>query len=225
MRFRPRRGVHRRPGAPVAAASPPPTADDDDAAHPAQHRSRGAAADAATPTSGAASARPTFRVRRLPSAAFAARAAAEALDATRRVAMTGRPAGATRALRHRVRDAAADRVHDGRATTSRRASPFDHGVDVATAVSVRSTITALVVAALLVVQRVPLRADAAPSTRAAAIGLLVGVQSLCLYSAVARLPVALALLAFNTYPLWTALWAASPLRESARAPRRPARCR
>jgi drug/metabolite transporter (DMT)-like permease len=33
------------------------------------------------------------------------------------------------------------------------------------------------------------------------------VQSLCLYSAVARLPVALALLAFNTYPLWTALWA------------------
>ena len=29
-------------------------------------------------------------------------------------------------------------------------------------------------------------------------------QSLCLYSAVARMPVALALLAFNTYPLWTA---------------------
>src|SRR3990167_2290803 len=40
-----------------------------------------------------------------------------------------------------------------------------------------------------------------------AIGALVAVQSLCLYSAVARLPVALALLAFNTYPLWTALWA------------------
>ena len=32
-------------------------------------------------------------------------------------------------------------------------------------------------------------------------------QSLCLYSAVARLPVVLALLAFNSYPLWTALWA------------------
>ena len=40
------------------------------------------------------------------------------------------------------------------------------------------------------------------------IGVLVGVQSLCLYAAVARLPVALALLAFNTYPLWTAVWAA-----------------
>jgi drug/metabolite transporter (DMT)-like permease len=39
-----------------------------------------------------------------------------------------------------------------------------------------------------------------------AVGLLVGIQSLCLYSSVARLPVALALLAFNTYPLWTALW-------------------
>jgi drug/metabolite transporter (DMT)-like permease len=37
------------------------------------------------------------------------------------------------------------------------------------------------------------------------IGLLVTVQSLCLYAAVARIPVALALLAFNTYPLWTAL--------------------
>jgi drug/metabolite transporter (DMT)-like permease len=40
-----------------------------------------------------------------------------------------------------------------------------------------------------------------------AIGVLIAVQSICLYSAVARLPVALALLAFNTYPLATALWA------------------
>jgi drug/metabolite transporter (DMT)-like permease len=39
------------------------------------------------------------------------------------------------------------------------------------------------------------------------VGLLIAVQSVCLYSAVARLPVALALLAFNTYPLTTALWA------------------
>ena len=38
------------------------------------------------------------------------------------------------------------------------------------------------------------------------VGLMIGVQSQCLYSAVARLPVALALLAFNTYPLWTAMW-------------------
>jgi drug/metabolite transporter (DMT)-like permease len=84
---------------------------------------------------------------------------------------------------------------------------FDHGVNVATAVAVRSTVTAAVVAALIAWQRVALRFEARHPWALAGIGALVGVQSLCLYSAVARLPVALALLAFNTYPLWTALWA------------------
>ncbi|MGZ5276559.1 MAG: DMT family transporter [Caldimonas sp.] len=84
---------------------------------------------------------------------------------------------------------------------------FDHGVDVATAVSVRSSVTALVVGVLLVVQHVPLTLNARHKRALPAIGVLIGVQSLCLYSSVARLPVALALLAFNTYPLWTALWA------------------
>jgi drug/metabolite transporter (DMT)-like permease len=84
---------------------------------------------------------------------------------------------------------------------------FNHGVDVATAVVFRSSITALVVGTLLVVQRVPIRLSAKHRRALPAIGVLIAVQSLCLYSAVARLPVALALLAFNTYPLWTALWA------------------
>lgn len=84
---------------------------------------------------------------------------------------------------------------------------FDHGVTVATAVTVRSGITALVVALIVLMARVPLRLQARHRRAMSAIGLLVGVQSLCLYAAVARLPVALALLAFNTYPLWTALWA------------------
>jgi drug/metabolite transporter (DMT)-like permease len=84
---------------------------------------------------------------------------------------------------------------------------FDHGVDVATAVAVRSGVTALVVALLLRVYRVPLRLSARHRKALPAMGVLIGVQSLCLYSAVARLPVALALLAFNTYPLWTAMWA------------------
>ncbi len=84
---------------------------------------------------------------------------------------------------------------------------FEHGLDVATAVSVRSSVTAAVVGALLLWQGVPVRLTARHRRALPAIGLLVGVQSLCLYSAVARLPVALALLAFNTYPLWTALWA------------------
>jgi drug/metabolite transporter (DMT)-like permease len=84
---------------------------------------------------------------------------------------------------------------------------FNHGVDVATAVSFRSTVTALVVGLLLVVQQVPVRLTSRHRRALPGIGLLIGVQSLCLYAAVARLPVALALLAFNTYPLWTALWA------------------
>jgi drug/metabolite transporter (DMT)-like permease len=84
---------------------------------------------------------------------------------------------------------------------------FDHGVDVATAVTFRSAITAAVVGGLLWVQQVPLRLTSRHRRALPAIGLLIGVQSLCLYSSVARLPVALALLAFNTYPLWTALWA------------------
>lgn len=84
---------------------------------------------------------------------------------------------------------------------------FNHGVDVATAVSFRSTVTALVVGLLLVVQQVPVRLTTRHRRALPGIGLLIGVQSLCLYAAVARLPVALALLAFNTYPLWTALWA------------------
>ena len=84
---------------------------------------------------------------------------------------------------------------------------FDHGVDVVTAVACRSTITALVVVAVLLVQKVPLRVQARNAKALLAVGVLIAVQSVCLYSSVARLPVALALLAFNTYPLWTALWA------------------
>lgn len=83
---------------------------------------------------------------------------------------------------------------------------FNNGVDVATAVAFRSVVTALAVAALLAMQRVPLRFTARNKRILPVIGLLIAVQSLCLYSAVARLPVALALLAFNTYPIWTALW-------------------
>jgi drug/metabolite transporter (DMT)-like permease len=85
---------------------------------------------------------------------------------------------------------------------------FNNGVDVATAVVFRSTVTACVVMAILASQGVRVRFTARHKRFLPAIGLLIGVQSLCLYSAVARLPVALALLAFNTYPIWTALWSA-----------------
>ena len=83
---------------------------------------------------------------------------------------------------------------------------FNNGVDVATAVAVRSVVTAIVVSLLVIMQGVPLATNARHKRFLPAIGLLISVQSLCLYSAVARLPVALALLAFNTYPLWAAFW-------------------
>jgi drug/metabolite transporter (DMT)-like permease len=84
---------------------------------------------------------------------------------------------------------------------------FNNGVDVATAVVFRSVVTAVVIIALLVLQGARVRFTARHRQMLPVIGLLIGVQSLCLYSAVARLPVALALLAFNTYPIWTAFWA------------------
>lgn len=92
---------------------------------------------------------------------------------------------------------------------------FNHGLDVATAVAVRSAVTAAVVGLLLLVQRVPRGLTPRQRRALPGIGLLVGAQSLCLYGAVARLPVALALLAFNTYPLWTALWARLAYRHRA----------
>jgi len=84
---------------------------------------------------------------------------------------------------------------------------FNHGLDVVTAVMVRSVVTACVVALILWQQKVVLRILPGQRKYLLAVGLLIAVQSVCLYSAVARLPVALALLAFNTYPLTTALWA------------------
>src|SRR4051812_35498257 len=83
---------------------------------------------------------------------------------------------------------------------------FNNGADVATAVVFRSTVTALVIIAILAAQGVRVQFTARHKKMLPVIGLLIGIQSLCLYSAVARLPVALALLAFNTYPIWTAVW-------------------
>lgn len=95
---------------------------------------------------------------------------------------------------------------------------FNNGVDVATAVVFRSVITAIVLMVLIAVQQVPVRFRARQKRFLPLIGLLVGFQSLFLYSAVARLPVALALLAFNTYPIWIAMWAWLIYRHPAERP-------
>jgi drug/metabolite transporter (DMT)-like permease len=84
---------------------------------------------------------------------------------------------------------------------------FNHGVDVVTAVVFRSAVTAVVVALILWQQKVSFKLSGRQQKNLLVIGALIAVQSVCLYSSVARLPVALALLGFNTYPLTTALWA------------------
>lgn len=78
---------------------------------------------------------------------------------------------------------------------------FDHGTSVATAVAVRSMTTVVVVSGLLISTGTPLRLPFATLKRVLLIGLLLSVQSYCLYAAVARLPVALALLTFNIFPI------------------------
>lgn len=96
---------------------------------------------------------------------------------------------------------------------------FDHGTSIPAAVVVRSGTTAIALLVLLRVLSVPLAMPRTTLARGLGIGVLVALQSYCLYSAVAVIPVALALLAFNTYPLFFSLlsWAINGERPSKRA--------
>ena len=96
---------------------------------------------------------------------------------------------------------------------------FEHGANVTTAVAFRSTGTALSVLLLLLVYRIPLRVQKRTAGHALLVGLLVAAQSYCLYSAVSLIPVALALLAFQTFPIMLALlsWATGGERPARRA--------
>lgn len=82
---------------------------------------------------------------------------------------------------------------------------MDGGADVASTVAVRSLFTALMAAAMVARLRIATRLAARHWRAMPLICLLVGVQSVCLYAAVSRMPVALAGLIFNTHPLWAAL--------------------
>src|SRR2546423_6518348 len=98
---------------------------------------------------------------------------------------------------------------------------FDHGASVVAAVSVRASFTSLVLLAMMRIQGIRLAIPRELRGRTLLAGLLIASQSYCLYSAVALIPPALALLVFQTSPMlyvllawalgrerprWRALW-------------------
>jgi drug/metabolite transporter (DMT)-like permease len=99
---------------------------------------------------------------------------------------------------------------------------FDAGASVATAVLIRATGTALFLLVLLKFQGVSLAIPRLLLPRAALLGVVMAIQSYCLYSAVALIPAALALLVFHTCPVLFLLlsWATGkePPRTTALAP-------
>ncbi|MCJ0764882.1 DMT family transporter [Variovorax terrae] len=96
---------------------------------------------------------------------------------------------------------------------------FDHGTGLVTAILMRSGLTAVALLGVVLWLRLPLRPPVGSRRWLLALGLLIALQSLLLYSAVARIPVALALLAFNTFPVLYALlsWALGGRPPSRRA--------
>lgn len=97
---------------------------------------------------------------------------------------------------------------------------FDHGTGLVTAVLVRSGATALILLGVVLWLRAPLKlvAYGVQPRWVWTLGALIALQSLLLYSAVARIPVALALLVFNLFPaLFTLLnWALGGPRPTAK---------
>jgi drug/metabolite transporter (DMT)-like permease len=78
---------------------------------------------------------------------------------------------------------------------------IDHGASVAAAVATRSGCTALFLLLFLSRNISSLIIERRTLRRALFVGCFVAIQSFCLYSAVARIPVALALLVFQTFPM------------------------
>ena len=78
---------------------------------------------------------------------------------------------------------------------------FDHGASVAMGIVVRAAGTAFVLFILMKAQKVMIALPRELRAQAVLAGILVAVQSYCLYSAVAIIPTALALLVFQTCPM------------------------
>ena len=78
---------------------------------------------------------------------------------------------------------------------------FDHGASVATGVSVRATFTALLLFVMMRVQGIRIAIPREVRWHTLLAGILIATQSYALYSAVAIIPPALALLVFQTSPM------------------------
>ncbi|WP_122666831.1 EamA family transporter [Pseudomonas viridiflava] len=96
---------------------------------------------------------------------------------------------------------------------------FDHDTGLLLAILCRSGVTLLVLTGLVLWQRERPNLTARTWRWQLLLGLLIAAQSFCIYSAVARIPVALALLIANVAPILLALltWALGGARPTARA--------
>lgn len=96
---------------------------------------------------------------------------------------------------------------------------FEHGANVTTAVAVRSGGAAFFTMLMLLATGVRIGLPQALRGKALVVGLCFALQSYCLYSAIAAIPVALALLMFNIFPLILVLlaWATGTERPGLRA--------
>src|SRR5690606_30105815 len=95
---------------------------------------------------------------------------------------------------------------------------FDHNTGLLTAVLFRSAITAMVLAIAIVMRRQSIGLAKNQIGWQLLLGLLIASQSISIYSAVSRIPVGIALLVVNTFPVWLALitWALGGRRPALR---------
>jgi drug/metabolite transporter (DMT)-like permease len=96
---------------------------------------------------------------------------------------------------------------------------FDHDTGLLLAMLARAGVTLIALAALVLWRRESLKLGRTTWGWQVLLGLLIAIQSFCIYSAVARIPVALALLVVNLSPILLALltWAlggAKPTRQA-----------
>lgn len=96
---------------------------------------------------------------------------------------------------------------------------FDNGTGLLLAVLTRSGVACLILLTLVIAQKKRLWLPAGTWPWQLAVGLLITIQSISLYSAVARLPVVIALLLVNTFPIQLALlsWALGGPRPTLRS--------